>query len=72
MDIAIQYPWFRRALSYPSRLFDQFFGEGLFDHDLFPLSASTISPYYRHFRSFLESANSGVSEVRGWFAVDLK
>lgn len=67
MDIAIQYPWFRRALSYPSRLFDQFFGEGLFDHDLFPFTSSTISPYYRHslFRSFLDSSNTGISEVRG-------
>lgn len=74
MDIAIQYPWFRRALSYPSRLFDQFFGEGLFDHDLFPFTASTISPYYRHslFRSFLDSSNSGISEVSGWLAVDLR
>ncbi|KAB5523409.1 hypothetical protein PHYPO_G00152240 [Pangasianodon hypophthalmus] len=66
MDIAIQYPWFRRALSYPSRLFDQFFGDGLFDHDLFPFTSTTISPYYRHalFRSFLDSSNSGISEVR--------
>ncbi|XP_028836229.1 alpha-crystallin A chain [Denticeps clupeoides] len=68
MDIAIQHPWFRRALGslYPGRLFDQFFGEGLFDYDLFPYAASTISPYYRHslFRNFMEYANTGVSEVR--------
>ncbi|XP_028276993.1 alpha-crystallin A chain isoform X2 [Parambassis ranga] len=70
MDIAIQHPWFRRALGsvYPSRLLDQLFGEGIFDYDLFPYGAaasSTISPYYRQslFRSFL-SSNSGVSEVR--------
>lgn len=68
MDIAIQHPWFRRALGsvYPARLFDQFFGEGMFDYDLFPYTASTISPYYRQsvFRNFLDSSNSGISEVR--------
>ncbi|XP_006638940.1 alpha-crystallin A chain [Lepisosteus oculatus] len=68
MDIAIQHPWFRRALASlnPSRLFDQFFGDGLFEYDLFPYAASTISPYYRQslFRNFMESANSGMSEVR--------
>lgn len=67
MDIAIQHPWFRRALSsvYPARLFDQFFGEGMFDYDLFPYTASTISPFYRQslFRSFLDYSNSGISEV---------
>ncbi|XP_043965400.1 alpha-crystallin A chain [Gambusia affinis] len=68
MDIAIQHPWFRRALGsiYPTRLFDQFFGEGMFDYDLFPYTSSTISPYYRHslFRNLLDSSNSGISEVR--------
>ncbi|KAG9335017.1 hypothetical protein JZ751_006158 [Albula glossodonta] len=68
MDIAIQHPWFRRALGslYPTRLFDQFFGEGLFDYDFFPYVNPTISPYYRQslFRNFLESTTSGISEVR--------
>ncbi|XP_018559985.1 alpha-crystallin A chain [Lates calcarifer] len=68
MDIAIQHPWFRRALSsvYPARLFDQFFGEGIFDYDLFPYTTSTISPYYRQslFRNVLDFSNSGISEVR--------
>lgn len=67
MDIAIQHPWFRRSLgsAYPTRLFDQFFGEGMFDYDLFPYTASTISPYYRQslFRSFFDFSNSGISEV---------
>ena len=67
MDIAIQHPWFRRAMGslYPARLFDQFFGEGMFDYDLFPYTASTISPYYRQslFRNFMDSSNSGISEV---------
>ncbi|KAJ8410560.1 hypothetical protein AAFF_G00194640 [Aldrovandia affinis] len=68
MDIAIQHPWFRRALGsiYPPRLFDQFFGEGMFEYDLLPYATSTISPYYRHslFRNFQEPSNSGISEVR--------
>ncbi|MEQ2273510.1 hypothetical protein XENORESO_005060 [Xenotaenia resolanae] len=68
MDIAIQHPWFRRAMGsiYPTRLFDQFFGEGIFDYDFFPYTSSTISPYYRHslFRNLLDSSNSGMSEVR--------
>lgn len=76
MDISIQHPWFRRALgsAYPTRLFDQFFGEGMFDYDLFPYTASTISPYYRQslFRSFFDFSNSGISEVNLWFYVGLR
>lgn len=72
MDIAIQHPWFRRTLGYPTRLFDQLFGEGLFDYDLFPFAASSVSPYYRHslFRNFLDSSNSGISEVMNRFTVN--
>lgn len=65
MDIAIQHPWFKRALGafYPSRLFDQFFGEGLFEYDLLPFLSSTVSPHYR--QSLLRTAlDSGISEVR--------
>ncbi|XP_069493422.1 alpha-crystallin A chain [Ambystoma mexicanum] len=65
MDISIQHPWFKRALGpfSPGRLFEQFFGEGLFDYELLPFLSSTVSPYYRQsiFRNFLDS---GVSEVR--------
>lgn len=67
MDVSIHHPWFRRGLgsNYSPRLVDQFFGEGMFDFDFFP---STISPYYRQsmFRSFWDSANSGISEVTAW------
>ncbi|KAM8906868.1 LOW QUALITY PROTEIN: alpha-crystallin A chain [Lycaon pictus] len=72
MDIAIQHPWFKRALGpfYPSRLFDQFFGEGLFEYDLLPFLSSTISPYYRQslFRTVLDS---GISELTTcmWFVM---
>ena len=72
MDIAIQHPWFKRPLGpfYPSRLFDQFFGEGLFEYDLLPFLSSTISPYYRQslFRTVLDS---GISEVRSWACCSL-
>lgn len=65
MDITIQQPWFKRTLGpfYPSRLFDQFFGEGLFEYDLLPFLSSTVSPHYRQslFRTVLDS---GISEVR--------
>ncbi|XP_041067802.1 alpha-crystallin A chain [Carcharodon carcharias] len=75
MDLAIQYPWFRRSLTsfYPSRLFDQFFGEGPFDYDLFPIFSSTISPYYRLpvFRNFLDSGISEVRSERDRFMINL-
>ncbi|KAM5154677.1 LOW QUALITY PROTEIN: alpha-crystallin A chain [Callospermophilus lateralis] len=72
MDVTIQHPWFKRALGpfYPSRLFDQFFGEGLFEYDLLPFLSSTISPYYRQslFRTVLDS---GISELMThmWFVM---
>lgn len=78
MDIAIQHPWFRRTLGpfYPSRLFDQFFGEGLFEYDLLPFLSSSISPHYRQslFRTVLDSGISAVRRLvrgraeRGWRA----
>ncbi|KAM4795301.1 alpha-crystallin A chain [Rhinophrynus dorsalis] len=65
MDITIQHPWFKRALGpfFPNRLFDQMFGEGIFDYDLYPFMSGTVSPYYRQnlFRGFMDS---GISEVR--------
>ncbi|XP_019521542.1 PREDICTED: alpha-crystallin A chain isoform X5 [Hipposideros armiger] len=72
MDITIQQPWFKRALGpfYPSRLFDQFFGEGFFEYDLLPFLSSTISPHYRQslFRTVLDS---GISELMThmWFVM---
>ncbi|KAJ8350766.1 hypothetical protein SKAU_G00258960 [Synaphobranchus kaupii] len=67
MDITIQHPWFRRHLGsvYPPRLFDQYFGEGMYDFLPYG-TTTTISPYYKHstFRNLLDSSNSGISEVR--------
>ncbi|ELK37268.1 Alpha-crystallin A chain [Myotis davidii] len=75
MDIAIQHPWFRRALGpfHPSRLFDQFFGDGLFECDLLPFLSSTVSPYYRQslFRTVLDSGISEVRSDRDKFAIFL-
>ncbi|XP_075436707.1 alpha-crystallin A chain [Ascaphus truei] len=66
MDITIQHPLFKRPLGpfYPNRLLEQFFGEGLFDYDLFPFLASTASPYYRQSLFRGGYLDSGVSEVR--------
>ncbi|KAK0143317.1 Alpha-crystallin A chain [Merluccius polli] len=60
MEISVQHPWFRRGSSYPIRLFNQFFGEGVFDYP------GTVSAYYRPslFRNMLDSNSSGISEVR--------
>ncbi|KAG7268384.1 hypothetical protein CRUP_026609, partial [Coryphaenoides rupestris] len=60
MDISIEHPWFRRGSSYPFRLFNQFFGEGMYD------PVTTLSPYYRQslLRNMLDSNNSGISEVK--------
>ncbi|XP_010634809.1 alpha-crystallin A chain isoform X1 [Fukomys damarensis] len=71
MDVTIQHPWFKRALGpfYPSRLFDQFFGEGLFEYDLPPF-LSTISPCYRQ-SLFRTVPDSGISELmtQMWFVM---
>nr|XP_028587880.1 alpha-crystallin B chain-like [Podarcis muralis] len=74
MDIAIHHPWMRRPLGFPSafpslfppRLFDQRFGEGLFESDLFP---ATLSPYYMRTPSLQMPAmpqipDTGLSEVK--------
>lgn len=66
MDIAIQHPWFRRPMGFPSlfppRLFDQRFGEGLMESDL--LSA-TLCPYYMRFppMQMPSMPETGLSEV---------
>ncbi|XP_029416627.1 LOW QUALITY PROTEIN: alpha-crystallin A chain [Nannospalax galili] len=70
MDVTIQHPWFKHALGpfYPRRLFDQFFGQGLFEYDLLPFLSSTISPYYRQtlLRTVLDSCISELMTHR-WF-----
>lgn len=66
MDVSIQYPWFRRPYFpayFPSRNYDQFFGEHIPDGDLFNPFFSMFynRPFYR---PFLPSwMDSGFSEV---------
>ncbi|XP_012687038.1 crystallin, alpha B, a isoform X2 [Clupea harengus] len=67
MDVSIQYPWFRRPYFpayFPSRNYDQFFGEHIPDGDLFNPFFSMFynRPFYR---PFLPSwMDSGFSEMR--------
>ncbi|XP_032083883.1 heat shock protein beta-6 [Thamnophis elegans] len=67
MDIAIQHPWFRRPMGFPSlfppRLFDQRFGEGLMESDL--LSGS-LCPYYMRFppMHMPSMPETGLSEMK--------
>ncbi|XP_026558179.1 heat shock protein beta-6 [Pseudonaja textilis] len=65
MDIVIQHPWLRRSMGlsslFPPRLFDQRFGEGLLESDLF---SATLCPYYMRFPSMPSMADSGLSEMK--------
>nr|P02512.1 RecName: Full=Alpha-crystallin B chain; AltName: Full=Alpha(B)-crystallin [Squalus acanthias] len=71
MDIAIQHPWLRRPLFpssiFPSRIFDQNFGEH-FDPDLFPSFSSMLSPFYWRMGAPMARmpswAQTGLSELR--------
>ncbi|GCC23124.1 crystallin, alpha B, b [Chiloscyllium punctatum] len=71
MDIAVQTPWLRRSLLpnflFPSRIYDQHFGENL-DPDFFPSSSSMVSPFYWRMPSSLfrlpSWVQSGLSELR--------
>ncbi|XP_065140236.1 crystallin, alpha B, b [Paramisgurnus dabryanus] len=64
MDIAIQHPWFRRSFwpsFFPSRIFDQHFGEHISESDMIP------SLYYHRPSSFLRWPSwmeSGLSEMK--------
>ncbi|KAM3836243.1 alpha-crystallin B chain-like [Vipera latastei] len=67
MDIAIQHPWFRRPMGFPSlfppRLFDQRFGEGLMETDL---HSATLCPYYMRFppMQMPSMPETGLSEMK--------
>ncbi|KAG8507165.1 Alpha-crystallin A chain [Galemys pyrenaicus] len=65
MDVAAQHPWPSWAPGPPcsSRLFDQFFGEGLWEHGLQRFPPSTLSPCCRP-APFRRALDSGMSEVR--------
>ncbi|XP_007909810.1 crystallin, alpha B, b [Callorhinchus milii] len=71
MDITVQSPWFRRPIfsssPFPTRVFDQHFGEHV-DSELFPGFSALINPFYWRFPTpFFRLANwldSGLSELR--------
>ncbi|KAG9351490.1 hypothetical protein JZ751_022740 [Albula glossodonta] len=66
MDIAIQHPWFRRSFFpsyFPTRIFDQHFGEHISDNELF----APFPPFYYPRLPFLRLpswVDSGLSEMR--------
>lgn len=62
MDIAIQHPWFRRSFwpsFFPSRIFDQHFGEPITETDVIP-SLYYPRPSFLRWPSWVDS---GLSEV---------
>ncbi|XP_066495009.1 heat shock protein beta-6 [Tiliqua scincoides] len=70
MDIAIHHPWLRQPFGFrglfPSRLFDQRFGEGLLETDLF---SSALSPFCMrapalHMPAMPNLPETGMSEVK--------
>ncbi|TRY81399.1 hypothetical protein DNTS_032834 [Danionella cerebrum] len=63
MDIAIQHPWFRRSFwpsFFPSRMFEQHFGEPISESDMMP-SLYYPRPSFLRWPSWIES---GVSEMK--------
>ncbi|MCI4394607.1 hypothetical protein PGIGA_G00170630 [Pangasianodon gigas] len=66
MDITIQHPWFRRSFwpsFFPSRIFDQHFGEHISESDVL---APYPSPYFPHLSFFRWPSwvDSGLSEMK--------
>ncbi|XP_028648685.1 crystallin, alpha B, a [Erpetoichthys calabaricus] len=68
MDIAIQHPWFRRSFFpsfFPSRIFDQNFGEHLTESEMFPSFSSMFWPNLRSSLFRMPSwMDTGLSEMR--------
>ncbi|KAI7812907.1 crystallin, alpha B, b [Triplophysa rosa] len=73
MDITIQHPWFRRSFwpsLFPSRIFDQHFGEHMSESDLIP-SLSYHRPSFFRWPSWLESGISEMKMEKDRFSVNL-
>ncbi|XP_060114493.1 heat shock protein beta-6 [Heteronotia binoei] len=74
MDITIHHPWMRRPFGFPSlfppRLFDQRFGEGLLESELFS-GFNTVSPYYSRMPHFPDTGLSEMKVEKDKFSVHL-
>ncbi|TSL34528.1 Alpha-crystallin B chain [Bagarius yarrelli] len=76
MDIAIQHPWFRRSFwssIFPSRLFDQHFGEHISESDVLAPYPSLYFPRPSLFRwpSWVESGLSEMKVEKDRFTINL-
>ncbi|XP_027034420.1 crystallin, alpha B, b [Tachysurus fulvidraco] len=76
MDIAIQHPWFRRSFwpsFFPSRIFDQHFGEHISESDVLAPYPSLYFPRPSFFRwpSFMDSGLSEMKMEKDRFTISL-
>ncbi|XP_012677437.1 crystallin, alpha B, b [Clupea harengus] len=75
MDVAIQQPWFRRFLPsfFPSRLFDQHFGEHISESDMLPPIPSLYYPRssFPRWPGWLESGHSEMRMEKDRFTISL-
>ncbi|XP_030648732.1 crystallin, alpha B, b [Chanos chanos] len=76
MDVAIQHPWFRRSFFpslFPSRIFDQHFGEHIPESEMLPSfpSAYFSRPSFIRWPSWLESGHSEMRMEKDRFAINL-
>ncbi|XP_051970844.1 alpha-crystallin B chain-like [Xyrauchen texanus] len=73
MDIAIQHPLFRRSywpFFFPSRIFDQHFGEPISDSDMIP-SLYYSRPFFLRWPSWMDSGLSEMKLEKERFSVNL-
>ncbi|KAK2816547.1 hypothetical protein Q7C36_022818 [Tachysurus vachellii] len=76
MDIAIQHPWFRRSFwpsFFPSRIFDQHFGEHISESDVLAPYPSLYFPRPSFFRlpSWMDSGLSEMKMEKDRFTISL-
>ncbi|KAL2095112.1 hypothetical protein ACEWY4_009831 [Coilia grayii] len=75
MDVTIQQPWYRRFIpfSFPSRIFDQHFGEPITESDMLPPIPSLYYPRlsFPRWPSWLESGHSEMRMEKDRFTISL-
>ncbi|GAA6095756.1 crystallin, alpha B, b [Tachysurus ichikawai] len=74
MDIAIQHPWFRRSFwpsFFPSRVFDQHFGEHISESDVLPPSLYFPRPSFFRWSSWMDSGLSEMKMEKDRFTISL-